>query len=259
MKKLFLFEIRKLFKMKLFYICLGVVVGLALFGTLGSYLLLRMMLGDEVNEFLGLYAPTAVDVIRSELSQQTCTLMIALFVTLYLCDDNRHSTLKNIYARGYGRDGVYFTKLIVALAVTVFYVFVDWLFSFVFGCIFYEVGSAEGTLAGALTVQLLAVLAYATLFFFITTIIKKTGGSVVTNILILMFFNVILTLLDYVIFRIAHNDSFMISEYWIEGIILKMGSGDLEAKNYIISTVLCLVYAAGFIVGGMFINRKREV
>ena len=259
MKSLLKFELRKLFRMKLFYICLGLVVGLALLTVLGNYFLYRLTDAEWPGELFGMFAPTAVSILRSELTEQMCTLIIALFVTLYVCDDNRNNTLKNIYAKGYGRDGVYFSKFIIVLCVSVVFVFLDWLFAFVFGCMFFKVGSSDGTIAGTLVVQLLAVIAYVSLFYFITTLIKKTGGAVVTNVLVVVFFSLVLTLIDLVIYQIAKTDAFRISDYWIDGIISKVASESVEAKTFIISTVLSVVYAAGFIVGGMFFNRNREV
>ncbi|MCH5350776.1 MAG: ABC transporter permease [Clostridiales bacterium] len=259
MKKLFSFELRKLFRMKLLYICLGLAFVLAFLSTLITYFMLKQEFGDMLAEILGMYAPTGLSLLKSSLSGQDCLIIIALFVTLYVCDDNRHNTLKNIYAKGYGRDGVYYSKLIIALAVSVVFVLLDWLSSFVFGCAFFGVGEADRYIAATLVVQLLAVLAYASFFFFITTAIKKTGGSVVANVLILMFAAQLFSLLDYLIFRVSHNESFMISEYWLDGIIKVVAGEEVVAKNFIVSTVLCLIYASGFIVGGMFINRKREV
>ena len=259
MKNLFKFELRKLFRMKLLYICLGLVVGLAFLTVLGNYFLLKLTESVSFGDLIGVMAPTAVSILRSELAEQTGTIVIALFVTLDVCDDNRNNTLKNIYGRGYGRDGVYFSKLIVALAVSIAFVLIDWLFAFVFGCMFFEVGSDAGNMGAALVIQLLAVIAYVTLFFFMATVIKKTGGSVVCNVLVVLFFSLILTIIDLLIYQISKNDSFMISDYWIGGIIQKTSSGT-QTDAYVISAVILpLVYSAAFIVGGMFVNRKREV
>lgn len=256
MKNLFKFELRKLLRMKIFYISLGLVVALALINILMSYFIYRLTADLDLGMgFLEESAPTAVSILKSELTQQTGTVLIALFVTLFLCDDTMNGTLKNIYGRGYGRDSVFFAKLLIALGVTLVFVLCDWLFSFVFSCMFFKVGEANAEILGMFVVQLLAVLAYASLFFFLTTVIKKTGGAVVCNILITLMLGMVLTLIDLII----GSASFKIADYWIDGIIAKVAADVVEAKTYIISTVLCLVYAAAFIVGGMFVNRKREV
>ncbi len=256
MKNILKFEVRKLFRMKILYICLGILIGLALLNVLTMYLMYKISTEEIFGEaFIEFASTTAVTILKSELSQQSGTILIALFVTLYVCDDNMNNTLKNIYGRGYGRDGVYFGKLIIALCVALSYAVIDMLFSFVFGCIFFKVGTADATIVGTIVVQLLAALAYASLFFFLTTVIKKTGGAVVCNVLITMFFAMVLTLVDLII----DSESFKIADYWIDGIIAKVAGDVVEAKTYIISTVMTLVYSAAFIVGGMFVNRKREV
>lgn len=260
MKSMLKFELRRLFKMKLLYICLGVIAALALMNVLSTWLVNKILNFEaEGMEFIAIPAATALSILKSEMAQQSGLVMIALFVTLYLCDDDRNNTLKNIYARGFGRDVVYYSKLIVALGVSAVLVIVDWLFAFVFGCMFFKVGNAGGAIAGTLGVQLIAVLAFAALFVFLTTVIKKTGGAIVCNIIVTMFSTIVFNLIDLVINWVSHSDVFKISDYWLGGIISNVAADAVAAKTFIVSTVLSVVYLAAFIVGGMFVNRKREV
>lgn len=108
MRKLLQFEFRKLRQQKSFYICCFLLIVFVLLSALLNKIILEHS-ADPIQ------APTGTDGITSALASGNITLIIGIFTALFVCEDFTDGIIKNIYAKGYSRNKVYFSKLIVVL------------------------------------------------------------------------------------------------------------------------------------------------
>ena len=249
MKKIFQFELFKLRKQKSLYICSGLILVMVLFTLLVSLLLFKA-LGEEY-----MAKPTAIDVVLSAVSASDFTLIAGIFIVLYVCGDFGQQTIKNIYSRGFSRTEVYFVKLIICVAYTVAMFIITELFALATGSAFFGFKAQEGHIFALLLGQLLACIAYTSFVFAVCHLIKKTGIAIVVVIFVPMVLSLILTVLDAII----RADSFKMVNYWLDGMITSLSESTASVTTIVVGCILPVVYAALFVAGGFFINRKSEV
>ena len=104
MSKLLHFEWRKLWRQKSLYICFG-------FGLLIIFLSVLSLKSFDILD-------TAMNMVYLALNNGF-TVFLGIFIALFICQDYNQQTIKNIYARGYGRNAVFFSKYLISLFVTV--------------------------------------------------------------------------------------------------------------------------------------------
>ena len=125
MKNLIKFEFRKLFKSCTFYIC----------GSLAAFFVTINILSTYISEVSIGEMPTGsicLSFIQTAINNSNFTLLSAIFVSIFVCADQAGKTIKTIYAKGYSRTEVYFSKYIVSLIATIICVLVAYIFSALF-------------------------------------------------------------------------------------------------------------------------------
>lgn len=249
MKKLFKFELFKLRKQKSLYICSALILVLLLLEMLLSLLTYKIF-GDDY-----MPVPTAIDVLLSAVSAADFNLMASIFIVIYVCGDFGQQTIKNIYSRGFSRTEVYFVKLTICVAYTVAMFIITELFALAMGSAFYGFEAQEGHIVAQLLGQLLACIAYTTFAFAVCHLIKRTGIAIIVVIFVPTVLTLVLSLLDVVI----RSESFKIFDYWLDGMIAKLSYSAASVTSIVVGCILSVVYAALFVTGGFFINRKSEV
>ncbi len=267
MNRLFKFEFRKLFRQKSFYICGGVLVGLILLSAFTMNLLLSFSQDAAVSADGITVAMTAEDsvfsglyMLTSALSGSDFSIVLAVFIALFVCSDHNNGTLKNIIAKGYGRSAIYASKYIVSLIASTILTCVCWLTGFLSGTAFWGVGSLpeEGTalgFLGILLLQLLASFAYTSLFFMISALLKRTGGSIAVGIIAPLVVVMIVSMIDAFI----NSESFSLSEYWLDSCYTEIAATFVPSDTAIRCLVCFLIYIAIFTVCGHLVYRRHEV
>lgn len=139
MKNLLKLELRKIRKQKSFYICTLVMVGLLFLSVLTSDAL------SKNSELAGQFSSSGFDIIVSSLNSSSFLLVAGIFVALCVCNDYEQETIKNIYARGYSRKRVYFSKLISVWISTTIMFTVVMLCAFIFGRAYFGTANLEGS------------------------------------------------------------------------------------------------------------------
>lgn len=267
MDRLLKFELRKLFRQKSFYICGGVLVGLILLSAFTMNLLLSLSQGTMVgaegisvemtaedSAFSGLY------MLASALAGSDFSIVLAIFVALFVCCDHTNGTLKNVIAKGYGRSGIFFSKYTVSLIAATIYTCVCWLTGFLSGTAFWGVGSLpEETTAGGFAVilllQLLATYAYTSMFFMICALLKKTGGSIAVGIVAPLVVVMVLSLFD----ALLNKEPFSLSTYWLDNCYSDLASTFVPSDTAIRCLVCFVIYIVVFTVCGHLVYRRHEV
>lgn len=173
-----------------------------------------------------------------------------------MCGDHAGGALKNIYAKGYTRTSVYFSKLIAAFSASVIFCFVTWCGAFIAGRIFFETGTGlERNTIAALAAQLLTVFGYTALFFALAAIIKKTGGSIAACIVGPMLFAILFTAADSVI----NSETIALSDYWLDGLFSGLMQPSVTNRTVLLSALLALGYAAVFTTVGCIFHKKSQL
>ena len=264
MGQLFRFEFRKLFRQKSFYICGCVLIGLILLTAVTLNMIYSLSQGNmeaggvTVSASDDGFLYTGIYMLVGAVSSSNFTIVLAVFLSLFVCSDYTNGTLKNIIARGYSRTRIYAVKYMVSLAATTFYTIVCWLTGFLAGTAFWEIGSLSGTtgdLIVSLLLQLLGNFAYTSLFFLIAVLFKKTGGSIAVGIIGPLVLSMIISLAD----TLTHKKSFDFADYWLDNCMVETET-DLMASNMIIRCLVCFViYAVLFYVISIFVGKRTEV
>jgi membrane protein len=250
MRKLLRFEFRKLFRQKSFYSC---NILLLIFIFLSA--VISKVVVDNAEE-LTVPLPTTFEMVRSALQGGNVILILGVFTALFVCSDYTDGTMKNIYAKGYGRTNVYFSELIAVITFSFIVCIVSWGGGFVFGKMFFEIGEGlNGNLFGTLISQMLVVFSYTGLFFALSTVIKKTGASIASCIVAPIIFSLLFTAVDSII----GNETFSLSNYWLDGFFEKLTQNTVMNNTLLVAAVFSVLYAVIFILIGWFINRKSEI
>ena len=229
MGQLFRFEFRKLFRQKSFYICGCVLIGLILLTAVTLNMIYSLSQGNmeaggvTVSASDDGFLYTGIYMLVGAVSSSNFTIVLAVFLSLFVCSDYTNGTLKNIIARGYSRTRIYAVKYMVSLAATTVYTIVCWLTGF--------------------------------LFFLIAVLFKKTGGSIAVGIIGPLVLSMIISLAD----TLTHKKSFDFADYWLDNCMYQTAA-DSMASDMMIRCFICfLVYAVLFYVISIFVGKRNEV
>lgn len=247
MIKLLKFEWRKLLRQKSLYICFGIgLLVTTLFVTLGKILAERI--GFDLNG-------SAVESMLIVLSESGFVSLLGIYLAIFACHDFASQTIKNVYARGYSRTMVYFTKYLVSLGVTLAMALLYMVFSFLLCLVLaLPVGTMTAAVCGTLALQLWVLVGMHGLFFGIGMMLGKTGGSVALNLFGISFAFGILDLL----FQIF-NIKFSILDYNLEVVMASLITTDLTKTIILRALLLPLTYGVVFVGLGYWLNRRRDV
>lgn len=270
MGQLFQFEFRKLFRQKSFYICGAVLIGLVLISALTMNLLLELsqsldqgfmdangvsisVTGDN-EVFTGLY------MMLGAIASSNFSIVLAVFISLFVCSDYTNGTLKNVIARGYGRTHIYASKYIASLVAATIYTICCWLTGFLSGTAFWGVGqiaaySSVSEYISILLLQLLGVFAYTSLFFFIAALFKKTGGAIAVGVVGPLMLYMGISMFDALI----QEKSFTFADYWLDNCFAEIASTSVPSNVMTRCLVCFIVYIIVFTLCGHIIGRKNEV
>ena len=251
MLKLIKFEFRKVLRSKYMYI----IFGIGLFITLMSVLLTKAMnsileqIGESTIPYSGYYA--AKGALSSAFS-----IIGAIFITIFACEDFANQTNKNILAKGYNRLSLFYSKYIVSLLLSLGYALILVLLSTGIGYALYGDGGMAITdnVAVIFLMQLLCVIAYHAFFFFVAYSLGRTGVSIAINILVPMVLEAIVSIVDVII----NNPNFKIGDYVIDGIMINISGVYTNTDLLLVSMLLLILYIALSNVFGALIANKKQ-
>ena len=254
MKGLLRFELFKLRKRKSLYICTAVMLGILLLSLLASYAIYESM-KEWMQEIGEDYSPSVISYVLSATSSANFTLIVGIFIALYVCEDFGQKTVKNIYSRGFSRSGVYFSKLIICAAYVVIAFVIIELFTLAMGSALFGYRAEEGHIFALLLGQLLVCLAYASFTFGIGFAVKKQGFVIAISIIAPTVISLILAIVDISI----DKENFRLSNYWLDGISINLANPLCEIIDIVLGCILPIAYSVLFLTAGFFLYRKSEV
>lgn len=254
MGKLLRFEFRKLFRMKSFYICLGVLVAIVFIGVWSTYMLDAMTRSmTDMMEKEGVTFDIAASFRRNSLyflltgiANSNFEILMAIVISLFVCADYSCGAMKTVVARGYKRSDIVISKFLTAMVISVIYSLTAMLVGFLCGGLFFGFGGEFKTaMIGTLLLQLLITCASTAFFFCLSSLLKKTGGTIAICIVSPLVLSLVLTLVD----AFRRDAKILISDYWISNLLSNLSALNVGKELMLRAGISGLVYIVvlGFI------------
>ena len=256
MMNLLRLEFRRLFRAKSFYICLAISLVMIVISAATTKMLLNMASSEEFGEAFGsmLQTPTSFSLLKSTASS-SLTMVLAIFLSIFVTEDYTADTIKNIYAKGHSRDSVFGAKIISAMAAGLIMILVSALFSFAAGKVMFgEVGTMGENYIGSVLAELVILLAYAALYFAIAIAFKKTGASIAVSILGPLLVGLLLSLGNAAL----KSDKISLTDYWLDGRLAILTQANVEGKEVLIGFIIGVVVLLVAGAVGFVVNRSSE-
>ena len=275
------FELRRLLKKPVFYIMLGLCVGVAVFYVFSArenmnYMIENMSEIVSEYDYYGYEKSWVKEHFAEYLSPQRLVLnefwlilpsVLAIFTAIFVCEDRARGTIKNIYARGYSRTSVFFAKFIVSSAVAAALYLSG---TIVFWTAPFDV--SPQTVKGFWLLvlgRLILILAANAGYFMVSEFIGgNTGFSIASNMFAPSVMNGILYLglsfFFYVILKDLHTDNKYaiienIIEYWIYSLTISGFNIEMKPDAYVWHLVAAAIYFIVFMGLSWLISVKKEV
>ena len=251
MKKLLTFELKKLIKSKYFYVIAIISFAFVMIsGRTTKAISDALVANGEPVQSYSAYLFT-----KGALSG-TYTLLVGIFVALFATEDNSNGTIKNIYAKGYSRNLVFFAKYIVSLLAVIVISFLTVLIAFGYSnSVWGNSFAIKDNVATIFLGQLLGICAYHAIFFAISSIFGKVGSAIALNIIAPMAVTLVLGMGDAFI----KSESVKLTSYWLDSLFSNFTQAASDTKLLPIGIVLFIVYTAAATAVGLLINRKKEL
>lgn len=271
----------KLFRMKSFYICgliAAVLAGLGIFAANAVDKMQYAMYGLEdmfVSQYTGVYSLA--------LGLNSATLFVTILVSMFVPGEFKFGTIKNIVPSGISRMGIYFSKFIVTIFISVVYSLLCAAAAFITGCCLAGVGDFDRNIfldiLEIFGLFLLAQIALQSIFQMMGFLIRSTGWTIGVNIAIFAFLpSMVLTLIDFAVNSwlapvVASVDwlnswlkieNFSSNDYWPLPYLSEFSNIDILHMDFFqpILTrglIVCAVYIVIATVIGLWTFQKRDI
>lgn len=251
MGKLLKFEFRKLTRSKSFYICLAISIVILLISGFSTRAFTKVVDGTPL--------PQLVDFVQSALSNGSVILISGIFIALFICEDDSYGTIKNIYAKGYSRENVFFSKYIITLVGVLFIAVLNILIASLFGLIFFDRTDTASNLFVNILGQLVVLVAYHSIFVAISSWMKKSGGAIAINIIGTSVVSLVLGLIDVALKLKDKMGSFMFTNYWVDTFFTTFKTSNASTSSIVTGFVGSAIYIAFAILLGLLASKKKEL
>lgn len=250
MRSLLRFEFHKLKRQKSFYVCTVIMVALLLLTALSTNAMINA--SPSLAEQLTV---SGIDSLVGGLNNSDFTLIVSIFVALFVCEGHASQTVKNVYARGYSRKNVYLSKLIsVLISATVMFIVVE-ISAFAIGTAFFGTGEGGLKIFALICTQYIVAMANVVLSFAVASVIRKNGGAIAGVILAPMLVGVVTGLAD-AFFKL---EDFTLTSLWLSNFLSDVSVITAGTERTITCIVGSLVYILIFIITGAYLNEKEEL
>lgn len=180
MKNLIFSDLYKLRRLKSFWVCLLINIGLGM-----ANVLLIQFTNDGAPNGMG-----ALEYFPRCFSTST-PLFACISISIFAAGEFGYGTMKNIASHGFRRSAIFFSKTLVGWLISLLYIVSYFLFTFFPALIFWGTGTASETfVTDALVIaalQILLTLAFSTLFTAVAFLLRQSGGAMAISICIMQF------------------------------------------------------------------------
>ena len=192
-----------------------------------------------------------------------------MFIALFACADYEQGTIKNIYARGFSRDRVYYVKFCVAIFATLIMAVIllgvtalaAWIAGFpassgtgLLSSMVGMGGGKEQSLCALLGAQLMVAIARMALVFMLALAVKKVGVAIAGAVVGSGAITIVFMLVDAII----DKEDVQVSAFWLDQMLADAALFGADGARLAIIAILALCYAGVFCVVGAFFNSRHE-
>ncbi|MFR1873092.1 MAG: ABC transporter permease subunit [Coprococcus sp.] len=224
MKSLIRSDFYKLRKAKSFWVCMILAVALAVFSVLIMDFSVKLM--DKVPqqaaqeeaalEESGLNISTdGIPMSSADLNASsmllmqfagTTTLLISIFVSLFVGGEFSHGTIKNLASKNYTRTQIYLSKIIVSVIAAIVMTLLYAIVATGLGTALWGFGKVDSSFAAnackGIAIEFLLVSAFTAVFVMFSMLIRQNGGAIAANIFFLEFISLIVMFGEMIINKI---------------------------------------------------------
>ena len=275
MHDLMAFQLRRLFRKTSFYICILLSVLPYL------YIMLNLVVSMVTNSTaFGTVNANEWFIISDIVS--TVTILMAVFTSLFICEDHTNGTAKIIYSKGYSRTELFLSKYLVStISAALFFLsvmIVPVILSFVvrvnYNTEFYFFTlklSGPGWVVLYLLKNLTGLLALNSFFYMVSEYFRKTGISMIINLIgpnvSLTIILSISTMLESLLYESTGNTPSFINEtvsmkiaaYWLPGLVSSLADIISQNYDYGIGIIINTGYITLFSFLSYLVSRKIQI
>lgn len=265
----------KLFKMKSFYVCCiisALLASVTMFLNFASNNMIEELMGDMMASQI----MTLKNVLPSLISPTgDWFILVIIGVSLFITIEYNAGTLKNIVARGFKREYIFLSKLIVCVIETFIISLCYAVFGVIFGLIL--LGTPAGGFGDGYFLELLAIygvdiliiIGYVALITMVAYLIRTNGGTISLTLCAHYLVPVVITMLNVTNIMNDETDlETMVSYttnpygnaayYWI-GTLGGTVSESYHNGTIYIPILIALAYVAVSCFIGLLVFKKRDV
>lgn len=279
MQNLLKSDFYKLFKMKSFYVCAIIAAVMAAISMFLDSQLNNMMqsmpdtIGMMIIESQTVTLKSILPTMISPLSDYF--ILIIIGVCLFITIEYNAGTLKNIAARGFKREYIFLSKLIVCIVEAFIITLCFAVSCVIFGLMFLPIGNfGDGYFAELFTiygVDVLILIGYVSLIAMITYLIRTNGGTIAITLCAHYLAPIIISMINAItimndtsnsdlrkMVSYTNNQYGQIAYYWI-GTLGGTVSESYHNGTIYIPILVALAYIVVSCAIGMLVFKKRDI
>lgn len=279
MQNLLKSDFYKLFKMKSFYVCAIIAAAMAAISMFISSQVNNMMqsmpdtIGMMIIESQTVTLKSILPTMISPLSDYF--ILVIIGVCLFITIEYNAGTLKNIAARGFKREYIFLSKLIVCIVEAFIITLCFAVSCVIFGLMFLPIGNfGDGYFAELFTiygVDVLILIGYVSLIAMITYLIRTNGGTIAITLCAHYLAPIIISMINAItimndtsnsdlrkMVSYTNNQYGQVAYYWIGTLGGTVSESYHNGTIYIpILVALAYIVVSGAI--GMLVFKKRDI
>lgn len=279
MQNLLKSDFYKLFKMKSFYVCAIIAAAMAAISMFLDSQLNNMMqsmpdtIGMMIIESQTVTLKSILPTMISPLSDYF--ILVIIGVCLFITIEYNAGTLKNIAARGFKREYIFLSKLIVCIVEAFIITLCFAVSCVIFGLMFLPIGNfGDGYFAELFTiygVDVLILIGYVSLIAMITYLIRTNGGTIAITLCAHYLAPIIISMINAItimndtsnsdlrkMVSYTNNQYGQVAYYWI-GTLGGTVSESYHNGTIYIPILVALAYIVVSGVIGMLVFKKRDI
>lgn len=213
---------------------------------------------------MGMFYYSGKSLIYQAVSNSFATILIAIIISILVAGSFNNGSIKNYVSRGANRIKLYFSKLVLVLAIAVATSLLAFLFAGILSPIMGYGGEFTakefGGLMATIGMQTLVIIAYASLFLMIAVLLRSTGGAVGLSIAFIIFEGFVTGI--FITVGMSTGSKWMIDS--IQALLTTQATtaatiGTLETWEYLCVILIPLAYIAVTNAIALFSFIKRDI
>lgn len=189
-------------------------------------------------------------------SYQVYIIMICVVISLFVSTEFSQGTMKNVVSRGFSRTSIYFSKVIVSMALSLIYLIFNKIVNVTLVSIIYGFGETTATafeIFKVIGVEILLIFAFTSLFVMIAMVTRSTAGAMALNIISCTTVGSLL-----ILGNMAFKD-IKLENYYLEGGISNIMSLHPSEESLRNGVIMAAIYLISTSIIGLISFKKADI